>query len=712
MKHFPILLQVFILPFVAMSQNIGIGTAVPHTSAMLDISSTAKGLLIPRMNNTAMNGIAAPANGLMLYNTSDSSLYIYKGLAGWRKTGFDIPYAGISALVYPAATGVFNITYGGSSQNDNAIVANGGSGSGLFASSSSGTAIRGISSGAVGIDITGRDYGVYAGTSGTSGSVGVFGASAASAGSGVLGSATGTNGHGIKGTAQGALGYGVYGLGVYGGVYALSTSGYGLFAESVDSTAITAISYDDVGIYGYSGAFLDANAIGIKGIGKRAVLGISYHNNGTGISGEAWGANGAGVSGKGKTGVKGETDSAASAGVLGKSNSATNRSYGVKGMAPGASAGDTTAGVYGEISTIFSSTESFGVIGKVKDGFGVGVLGQSEAGGTGVTGVGNFGAGVFGRSANNAGIIAQSTNGYGLRATSNFGTAIYGEGYSAANYAVLGTNTAGTAIFGESFSATGEGVRGRNATAGGIGILGLASNTNGIAIKANATGSALYALSANSVSGTPGYFETNSGLTTPHIILYETANDYARINFQNNTTANYWTAAGLTAATAAASNARLNFYYSNLNNGGGGDALSLTGNGDLYIAGNAFKPGGGAWNVPSDSRLKKNITDFTDGLNVINQVHPVSFQYNGLLNLPANHTYTGVLAQELESIAPYMVKNMKYDAVSYLQVDPNAFTYLLINAVKELHTQNVQLKQQNQKLEKDITAIKNKLGIH
>ena len=48
-------------------------------SAMLDIKSTSGGLLIPRMDNTAMNNIASPATGLMVYNTTFNSFYYYDG---------------------------------------------------------------------------------------------------------------------------------------------------------------------------------------------------------------------------------------------------------------------------------------------------------------------------------------------------------------------------------------------------------------------------------------------------------------------------------------------------------------------------------------------------------------------------------------------------------------------------------------------------------
>lgn len=76
MKRIIYLIPALILPVFIWAQNVGIGTSTPHTSALLDINSSSKGLLIPRMNTSQINSILTPANGLMIYNTDDTSLYI------------------------------------------------------------------------------------------------------------------------------------------------------------------------------------------------------------------------------------------------------------------------------------------------------------------------------------------------------------------------------------------------------------------------------------------------------------------------------------------------------------------------------------------------------------------------------------------------------------------------------------------------------------
>ena len=67
--------------------NIGIGTTNPDNSAVLDISSSDKGLLIPRMSLEQRNAINNPADGLMIYQTGDKSgFYFYESkINDWKQ---------------------------------------------------------------------------------------------------------------------------------------------------------------------------------------------------------------------------------------------------------------------------------------------------------------------------------------------------------------------------------------------------------------------------------------------------------------------------------------------------------------------------------------------------------------------------------------------------------------------------------------------------
>lgn len=63
--------------------KVGIGTTSPDASAILDIASTSKGVVFPRMTSAQRTAISSPTTGLIVYQTdSTEGLYIYKS-TGW-----------------------------------------------------------------------------------------------------------------------------------------------------------------------------------------------------------------------------------------------------------------------------------------------------------------------------------------------------------------------------------------------------------------------------------------------------------------------------------------------------------------------------------------------------------------------------------------------------------------------------------------------------
>jgi hypothetical protein len=79
-------------------------------------------------------------------------------------------------------------------------------------------------------------------------------------------------------------------------------------------------------------------------------------------------------------------------------------------------------------------------------------------------------------------------------------------------------------------------------------------------------------------------------------------------------------------------------------------------NGDIRMTtDNATKTTTNTWAVSSDKRLKKNITSFKDGLNVLRQINPVKFQFSGIGGLPSADTNIGVIAQDVQKAARYCV---------------------------------------------------------
>ena len=123
------------------------------------------------------------------------------------------------------------------------------------------------------------------------------------------------------------------------------------------------------------------------------------------------------------------------------------------------------------------------------------------------------------------------------------------------------------------------------------------------------------------------------------------------------------------------------------------------------VNGTATKPGGGAWSAPSDKRLKENIQPYSRGLMELLSIVPVTYQYNGLLQLPSDQTHTGVIAQDVAKVAPEMVEQIADQKdTDYLTVNPSDFTYMLINAVKELSAQNKALKERLDRMEAMLNA--------
>jgi len=164
-----------------------------------------------------------------------------------------------------------------------------------------------------------------------------------------------------------------------------------------------------------------------------------------------------------------------------------------------------------------------------------------------------------------------------------------------------------------------------------------------------------------------------------------------------------------------------------LNNLGGGKVGIGTSAPDqqLSVDGGASKVGGGSWSTFSDVRMKKNISQFDDGLNVINQLNPVGFEYNGSGGYKDDGKhYVGVIAQEIQKIAPYMVevKDKKLyetdnSTTPLLMYDPSDLIYILVNAVKEqqkmiraLEEKNVSLNNGNSEMAEKVSNLSSQLN--
>jgi hypothetical protein len=283
--------------------NVGIGTQTPHASAALEVSSTTRGLLAPRMTTAQRNAIASPAKGLLVYDSDLNGLYHYNGSSwaavGGSGGGFSLPFEANVNLNVPT----FQIQ-------------NAGSGDVLFLGAGAGSAINAYNTGnaaAISVSAT-NGFGVYAQSfnsipvfalsnnvantlpamraNNTGGGVGLH--ATASNNNGILGVSSAANRSGVRGEATGTNGIGVYGE-------TTSNNGAGVAGFNAGGIGVQGVSNNGNGVYGETQSGLAAVYGEHKGTAGSGVRGVAHHADGRGVSGQS--ANGTGVSGYSNSGV-------------------------------------------------------------------------------------------------------------------------------------------------------------------------------------------------------------------------------------------------------------------------------------------------------------------------------------------------------------------------------------------------------------------------
>jgi hypothetical protein len=109
------------------------------------------------------------------------------------------------------------------------------------------------------------------------------------------------------------------------------------------------------------------------------------------------------------------------------------------------------------------------------------------------------------------------------------------------------------------------------------------------------------------------------------------------------------------------------------------------GSGGIYQGNNSS-----SWSVTSDRRLKKNIVDFTAGLEKLLQLQVRNFEYrlpeeveelNPTCAIEREGVQIGVIAQEIQQVLPDCVKQ---ESTGVLSVDSDNLTWYLVKAIQEL----------------------------
>jgi hypothetical protein len=78
-KQYYFYLTMFLLFSGIITAQVSLGTTTPDSSSLLDLNSTSKGLLIPRMTGNQRDLIPFPAKGLMIFNTDTNTIEINRG---------------------------------------------------------------------------------------------------------------------------------------------------------------------------------------------------------------------------------------------------------------------------------------------------------------------------------------------------------------------------------------------------------------------------------------------------------------------------------------------------------------------------------------------------------------------------------------------------------------------------------------------------------
>jgi len=116
------------LPFLTQAQvAINVDGSTANNAAMLDVSSTSKGILIPRMTKAQRDLIGSPVAGLMIYQTDDTPGFYFHDGSGWKligsgafsindlsdgKTGGYSVFLGLGAGVNDDGSSNYNVGFG------------------------------------------------------------------------------------------------------------------------------------------------------------------------------------------------------------------------------------------------------------------------------------------------------------------------------------------------------------------------------------------------------------------------------------------------------------------------------------------------------------------------------------------------------------------------------------------------------------------------
>ena len=148
-----------------------------------------------------------------------------------------------------------------------------------------------------------------------------------------------------------------------------------------------------------------------------------------------------------------------------------------------------------------------------------------------------------------------------------------------------------------------------------------------------------------------------------------TGNDYLWVAQTNDLKANFYLGASADMLFSTAATVR----------------CKILANGDFYTH------NGAVYDSSSDIRTKKEVTDLTDGLSMINQLRPVSFKYNGKSEFHEDdgRVFRGLIADELKEVAPHYVVESKglidgVEVEDFKTLSTTTMIPMMMKAIQEL----------------------------
>ena len=656
---FSLMLLVFAKP-IAFSQSVGIGTTTPDASSVLEVKSTTKGFLPPRMTASEKGLIPSPKAGLLIYQTDATpGLYVYNGSAwvpvaaggtvtgGWSLTG----NGGTSATNFIGTTDAkpltFKVqnTYAGRIGEDGSVALGKGASAGSFTHPS----------------IVAVGYNTL--TNNGDGAVGIF-----------------------QGTANTALGSEAASLNTTGSFN--TANGYQALKNNISGASNTAIgsgalfsttTASNNTATGYNALYLNETGTSNTAMGYRSLTFNKIGNENTALGYQALNAN------------LGNWNTAIGSSALTANTTATlNTAVGQNALLQATTGGSNTAvGASALKQNNGFSNVAFGAValGQNTTGKDNTAVGSSSMGGN-KTGSGNTGVGT-------QSLLRNFTGSYNT--TLGYHADLFGT--DAVNATAIGANAMAAC---DNCVVLGS-VNGSNDATSDVKVgIGVTNPLSNLHVNPNGPGSILVGTKENTgtyldmgvtakFSGS-GYVQAVQASNSSFgALLLNPLGGYTGVGYPSVSNINSTLDVNGSIGLRSGSNKWQIYNFSNLLF----DFNGVTKAGISYIDGHYVEY--------SDARLKKNVQKMQPGvLAKVLALQPKTYQYIANENTQfANNVSTGFIAQEVKELFPTLVTEMPNNGKdsltipNYLGINYAGFSVIAIKAIQEQQEQIETLKAEN-----------------